>query len=584
MENLCDICECKRATLKCTQCNKNNLLCDECFSLKHGIPSMTGHKALTFQQSHENAKTLNPDTHNGCYQCAVHHLERRYICLECKITICSDCIVIGEHKHHNATLFSEVEKYVKADLGEVLSGSKEILDGIAKIKTTAISKKDKLSSSMVKAREKIKQTFSLIHEKMINKEAEILKTFDKNCSDKFVPYSKCEASLMDIESQSKEAYVKLEKFINSTKTPDEYDNLKNFKAPNISMIKETMSKIEKDIAEACNSIPHPTIGFDIFDLGLDLLISFGSAEEAAEKTKRIKKFLENEKAQEIIAFEKKIDQDLSKLKDKKIGFDKMKSSFVYSYPYNSENKILILYDPIKQIGKSYQVAIDDSSWINTTVYGDKIYICGSILNFEITVASDLSAIIRKLTDRKLSRTNHSCCVVGGKYLYVLGGSNKNTERMILEKGLWENEPDMNFSTRGAILLAFEDRFLYSFGDYDSAKVIERIDVELENRKWEIIMENTGINFGWGAAFALNQTDILILGEYPKMNSYIFNLESHTFSEKQSVGISWCFQTQALMFENDVYVTNGDDGKLFAYSKMGKKWREIDVSAWKITKN
>lgn len=97
MDNLfksCKRCKSEKATLQCYECtSEKDLFCESCFNKWH-----EKHKKITNCQIDEKLKNYTRDTSKICKMHA--DKKTKYYCTQCKVLVCSNCIMFGEHKFH----------------------------------------------------------------------------------------------------------------------------------------------------------------------------------------------------------------------------------------------------------------------------------------------------------------------------------------------------------------------------------------------------------------------------------------------------------------------------------------------------
>jgi len=106
----CDICENAQAILLCQMCTKNRKYCADCYKASHNHETKKQHVVVlvadmnkSFTSFDEVMLTMMPD--ENCNKHPKRPIE--YVCKKCGIAICSDCLLVGAHKGHDAASFEE---------------------------------------------------------------------------------------------------------------------------------------------------------------------------------------------------------------------------------------------------------------------------------------------------------------------------------------------------------------------------------------------------------------------------------------------------------------------------------------------
>eukprot|EP01022_Parablepharisma_sp_SALTPOND_P033550 TRINITY_DN889_c0_g1_i2.p3 TRINITY_DN889_c0_g1~~TRINITY_DN889_c0_g1_i2.p3 ORF type:complete len:155 (+),score=12.52 TRINITY_DN889_c0_g1_i2:266-730(+) len=137
----CDICDNASSVICCEICKKNQVLCAECYKRSHNSESRRQHTvhmiadpSKTFTSFDEAMLCLLPEEN-----CAKHPRRgMEYVCKTCGVAICCDCLLVGDHKGHDATSFEEgwaeviktapaMEKKMQQDYGTAKKALEEVL-------------------------------------------------------------------------------------------------------------------------------------------------------------------------------------------------------------------------------------------------------------------------------------------------------------------------------------------------------------------------------------------------------------------------------------------------------------------------
>jgi len=94
---LCGLCEEKSATKRCVTCD--GYLCDDCMKSHHSKALFKSHKVIDIDD--DDAPKTEWESR---MMCAEHPEEKlAFYCLDCRIPVCSHCLILGVHKGHQQT-------------------------------------------------------------------------------------------------------------------------------------------------------------------------------------------------------------------------------------------------------------------------------------------------------------------------------------------------------------------------------------------------------------------------------------------------------------------------------------------------
>lgn len=90
----CGFCEERPAQRKCVQCD--GVLCEECVSTSHSKGFFKSHTIVDLDSEPRNDLDLSQKM-----VCDTHKEEKlTFYCLDCRMPVCSHCLILGEHKGH----------------------------------------------------------------------------------------------------------------------------------------------------------------------------------------------------------------------------------------------------------------------------------------------------------------------------------------------------------------------------------------------------------------------------------------------------------------------------------------------------
>ncbi len=297
---MCQICECNPATTKCLDCTKNAHLCNDCYACSHKggkkrlhlIVPITSPAAAEKPAEKEPSPAAKEETKQAAaetlFPCAAHPKEsRRFICRKCDQTVCSICLILGEHRGHEAVGFREVGQHVRETKGRSLTERVKTVDDIRALRNEALEISKRVASSAEDNRSLIETKFAELDELVWAKKRQVLEAFTG--TDKAnVPLDKINALMAMGETEVGSARALLEESAKGTITPDRYDSLN--KAAGVVLAKDDtdlaqqIREVRREVQHAAACMVAPEFDFTGIKAALDSCIAVGLA--AAESRRR----------------------------------------------------------------------------------------------------------------------------------------------------------------------------------------------------------------------------------------------------------------------------------------------------------
>eukprot|EP00111_Clytia_hemisphaerica_P019743 TCONS_00058268-protein len=106
--------------------------------------------------------------------CPKHNELLKYFCEQCKVVVCTDCMVSVEHKQHNISLVSETTAKAKEELKqklEKMKDKKQTMDDC--LQQAKVFYKDVIDEDKVNV-ELIKKTFNEVRNILAEKEEQLI--------------------------------------------------------------------------------------------------------------------------------------------------------------------------------------------------------------------------------------------------------------------------------------------------------------------------------------------------------------------------------------------------------------------------
>jgi len=296
MDQLCDFCETKMATIRCLHCKKSSILCDACFALKHSTDAMKGHKMEPYTGTKPSkSESVTPSES----LCTMHQQERRYVCLQDNVTVCQDCLIIGPHKHHDAMLLKDSEKMVNEKFGGLIKGCEAVIGKTNNILKLTESGKLAISNSHAKAKLIISNAFKIAHEKLVKKEKDVQAALEKKCISPDSPFFSAEASANEMKGKMTNTINEFGLALKYANLPDGFDKLYKMQIPDLIEINKNLDNIDEKVKSTDGKIKEPRISFDVFDAGIDLMVTLENSEQVNSKIRNLLEYMKEEnKAEE----------------------------------------------------------------------------------------------------------------------------------------------------------------------------------------------------------------------------------------------------------------------------------------------
>ena len=133
--DICEMCRENESTIWCQDCQSN--ICCKCDELIHRISINTKHTRYSQKEKHRTDNNLVCKVHKGKLL--------DYYCLDDETFVCDRCCIIGEHKHHNCDLYSNVVHNRKAELRLQLNDLQKAMDNVTSLAEKVCTNLDALT-------------------------------------------------------------------------------------------------------------------------------------------------------------------------------------------------------------------------------------------------------------------------------------------------------------------------------------------------------------------------------------------------------------------------------------------------------
>ncbi len=224
--SMCDICECNVATIQCADCKKYTRLCKDCYMSSHKGEKKRTHRIASLAPVAAVEEEKDSE-YCANFKCKVHPTEcRRFICTRCNITVCSLCLLAGEHEGHAAVAFSEVANHVVSMYGQELEEHTARVAQLRRAKDEAVGKQKLLADSLAAAKTLVRCKFVEVEDLVQEKRHEVLGMIERGYGSKLhIPDQKIGRLLGDCQDMLANVKSILEESSAGTITQDRFDSL-----------------------------------------------------------------------------------------------------------------------------------------------------------------------------------------------------------------------------------------------------------------------------------------------------------------------------------------------------------------------
>ena len=249
---------------------------------------------------------------------------------------------------------------------------------------------------------------------------------------------------------------------------------------------------------------------------------------------------------------------------------------IKSYP----NETIDLY-------QLYNYSDDSSSYCNTPkdlyISGGKVKSLGGKSFWRI---NSVKTNIEKLKDLPLDKENHSMIFIPSRYIYIIGGNNKNTFYYDELFDTFTSWAEMNKPVKKPSLILLNNTFIYSFGEQTENSIndfFERTNLKSNNASWEsLILKNQFLPVkDFGVAMS-DDNEIYFLGGRKERGEkvYKFNLSTQQIEKCKQENTSLKPTDKNFYPLNDYNYAMIPDSKIdkniqvVIFNKKRKKYRKV----------
>ena len=183
--------------------------------------------------------------------------------------------------------------------------------------------------------------------------------------------------------------------------------------------------------------------------------------------------------------------------------------------------------------------------------------------------------IEKLKDLPIDKENHSMIYIPKRYIYFIGGNNKNTFYYDELFNTFTSWAEMNKQVKSPSLIFVNNTFIYSFGEQNENSqndFFERTNLKSTKPSWEIINLEKNVNFpmkNFCAAIA-DDNEIYFLGGRQERRDKIYKYNLSTLQ------IEKCKQENTTLkpIDKNFYPLNDYNSAIIPETKIGKNIQVI----------
>jgi len=199
---------------------------------------------------------------------------------------------------------------VNEKFGGLIKECEAAIDKSNKILKLTESRKLNLRDSHAKAKTMVSQAFQMAHEKLVKKEKEVQEALDKECISPDSPFFSAETETNEIKGIMANAINEFSLALKFAKSPDGFDKLYKMKVPDLVKINKNLDDVDSKVKSTDDKVKEPFISFDVFDTGINLMVTIGNSEQANSKIRNLLEYLneENKAEEKLIKMNEKAER------------------------------------------------------------------------------------------------------------------------------------------------------------------------------------------------------------------------------------------------------------------------------------
>jgi len=264
---ICELCESNKIALECLSCKIGKMLCTNCYKATHYGGNKSSHSIKLLQSPdtiiESYTKTLSILTME--YFCSSHPKKLlEYVCKACDYAICCDCLLVGEHKAHDAISFDKACESVVEKFKDCLAKETEQKDKLRELQEIVSQKVKNREEKYKLWADTVTEEFKKITEGIKKKKKEILTSIDEEKQREFDGYERLFEEIKNAQKENEKRINELQDIINKRISPLVYKESKDQipetgKEYDIDLIapfgnNKKMTLSAKEVLEALNTI------------------------------------------------------------------------------------------------------------------------------------------------------------------------------------------------------------------------------------------------------------------------------------------------------------------------------------------
>ncbi len=228
-ETMCELCESNKAALQCLSCKIGQKLCADCYKATHHGDNKRTHQIKLFQQSDvvtSYTQVLSILTLE--YNCPRHDQKPlEYVCKQCDTVICCDCLLVGEHKGHDATAFADACKDVQMKCQDSLAKEQTLAQRLKEAQDLANQKVKKREEKYRLWAEMVATQFKAFADALKQKEQQISQQLEEEKQKEFGEYEKMFEEICKSQRENAERVKQLQDIVQKKINPQIYKEMKS---------------------------------------------------------------------------------------------------------------------------------------------------------------------------------------------------------------------------------------------------------------------------------------------------------------------------------------------------------------------
>jgi hypothetical protein len=227
-EVMCQLCESEKAAVECLSCKIGQKMCPSCYKATHHGDNKRIHQVKLMQKEEvlssyaQVLATLSMQS-----DCPTHPKKPvEYVCRQCDAIICCDCLLIGEHKGHDAVTFEEACKGLHKHYEELLAKCKAQGAKLAELKAVVIQRTQDRENKFAAWKKAITEGFHTIRQALDQKEKQMLLSLEEEKSNETTLRAGLFKEIQEMEANNGSRTAQFETIVKNKLTLEVYKKAK----------------------------------------------------------------------------------------------------------------------------------------------------------------------------------------------------------------------------------------------------------------------------------------------------------------------------------------------------------------------